>query len=270
MTSRNRRITQAKDIKGRAHGPPSYPREHCVVPGCRRPTQRSASLGLSETYCKRHKEHLRTHGHEHRKSYSKAELVPFRRAAREWFVEHREDGPVQMALRSLAGLMSSQGRSSDAYHQRSMSPVAKARNTLARLHEAGKTAEQLFLTVLTIQAAHAAIGPWGAPDWETVQVGKQAKKLRGAAGTHYPDAPSRYPRSEGLYLRHLGRMIEERASAGIGGDTIDRIRERARATNRPVRPPPRPPRDDTGDELRRMQAFIAALRGGSRTVTAGG
>src|SRR5690606_34854455 len=109
----------------RAKAPPTYPGEQCVVPGCGRPTQRSASQGLSETYCRRHKEHLRTHGHENRESYSKAELVPFRNAAREWFEEHREDGAVQMALRSLEGLMSSQGRSKDAYHHRSLSPEAK-------------------------------------------------------------------------------------------------------------------------------------------------
>lgn len=270
MTSRGSRLRAARDIKRRAKAAPTYPREQCVVPGCQRPTQRSASHGLSETYCKRHKEHQRTHGHITRRSYSKAELMPFRNAAREWFMEHREDGAVQMAVRSLESLMASQGKSKDAYHQRSMTPEAKARNTLARLHEAGKAAQTLLLIVLTIQAAHAELGPWGAPDWEAVQISKQAKRLRGAAGTHYPDAPSRYPRSEGLYLRHLGRILAERASPGIGGDTIDRIRERARPTIKQPRPKPAPPRDDTADELRRMQAFTAALRGGSWTVTAGG
>lgn len=270
MTSRNRRIAQAKEIKRRAKAPPTYPREQCVAPGCQRPTQRSASMGLSETYCKRHKEHLRVHGHEHRKSYSKAELVPFREAAREWFREHQDDATVQMAIRSLEGLMSSQGRSKDAYHHRSLSPEVKARNTLARLFEAGKTAEQLFLIALTIQAAHAELGPWGADGWLYVQISKQAKRLRGAAGTHFAGAPSRYPRSEGLYLRHLGRMIEERASVGIGGDTIACIRKRARPAIKRPRPKPAPARDDTADELRRMQALLAALRGGSGIVTVGG
>src|SRR5690606_4733475 len=126
--------------------------------------------------------------------------------------------------------------SKDAYHHRSLSPEAKARNAIARLYEAGKTAEQLFLITLTIQAAHAELGPWGAPDWEAVQISKQAKRLRGAAGTHYKNAPSRYPRSEGLYLHHLGRVLAERASPGIGSDTIDRIRERARSTIKRPRP----------------------------------
>jgi hypothetical protein len=276
MTSRNSRLRAARDIKRRAKVLPNYPPEHCVVPGCQRPTQRSASQGLSETYCKRHKEHLRAHGHEHRRSYSKAELVPFREAALEWFQRHQHDAAVSMALSRLESLMSSQGRSEDAYHHRNMSPVGKARNTLSRLHEASKTGAQLLLIVLTIRAAHAELGPWGAPDWEAVQISKQAKRLRGAAGTHYPDAPSRYPRSEGLdhpsqglYLRHLGRMIEERASLAFDSDTIDHIRAQARPAVKTSRPPPQPPRDDSRDERRRTEAFLGLLGGGGRTLVVG-
>jgi hypothetical protein len=269
MTSRNSRLRAARDIKRRAKAPPAYPPEHCVVPGCKRPTQRSAAKGLSETYCKRHKEHLRAHGHEHRKSYSKAELVPFRKAAREWFQQHQHDAPVRMALSRLESLMSSQERSKDAYHQRSMSPEHKARNTLARLFEGGDRADRLLLIVLTIQAAHAELGPWGAPDWEAVQISKQTKRLRGTVGTHYKDAPSRYPRSEGLYLRHLGRMVEERAAVAFGSDTIDLIREQARPAAQASRPRPQPPRDDSRDERRRTEAFLGLLRGGSSTVVVG-
>jgi hypothetical protein len=270
MTSRNSRLRAAKDIKRRAKAPSADPYERCAVFGCTSPTQRSAARGLSETLCKRHKEHLRVHGHESRKSYSKAELVPFRQAALKWFRQHQHDASVRMALSRLGSLMSSQGRSQDAYHQRSMPPETKARNTLARLYEAGKTAAQLFLIVLTIQAAHAELGPWGAPDWEAVQISKQAKRLRGAAGTHYPDAPSRYPRSEGLYLRHLGRMIEGRASTAFDRDTIDLIRAQARPAAKASRPPPQPPRDDSRDELRRMETLLGLLGGGGRTVVVGG
>ncbi|MCX5577240.1 hypothetical protein [Kaistia terrae] len=196
--------------------------------------------------------------------------MPFRQAVLEWYRLHQHDAPVRMALSRLEALMSSQGRSQDAYRQRSMSPEGKARNTLARLHEAGKTAEQLFLIVLTIQATQAELGPWGAPDWEAVQISKQAKRLRGAAGTHYPDGTSRYPRSEGLYLRHLGRMIEERASIAFGSDTIDHIRAQARPAAKVSRPPARPPRDDSRDELRRMEAFLGLFGAGGRTTIVGG
>lgn len=232
MTSRNRRITQAKDIKRRAKAPSPDGPQRCVVSGCHRLTQRSAGKGLSEVYCKNHAELLRSHGHPTRRSYSKAELAPYRKAAREWYRQHHQEGRVRQAIAGLESLMSSQGRAEDAYHQRSMAPADKARNVLARLHEAGKSGEQLFLIVLTIKAVHAELGPWGAPDWEAVQIAKQAKCLRGAAGTHYRKGPyrmpSKYPRGEGLYMRHLGKMIEERASIAISRETVESIRHQAR------------------------------------------
>lgn len=219
MTSRNRRITQAADIKRRVKAPSTDGPQRCAIIPCGRPTQRSVGKGLSELLCKRHSEHLRSHGHETRKSYSKADLTSYRKAAREWYRWHRRDVHVAYAIASLEALMSSQGRSKDAYYQRSMAPKDKARNVLARLHEAEKTGEQLLLIVLAVKAAHTELGPWGAPDWEAVQIAKQAKRLRGAAGTHFRNGPyrvpSRYPRGEGLYMRHLGEMIEERAAYAI-------------------------------------------------------
>lgn len=228
MTSRNRRITQAQDIKRRAkESPPGAP-QRCAVFMCNRLTQRSARKGLSEVYCKSHSEHLRRHGHETRRSYTKVELEPFRQAARDWLRQRRDDPFVSGAIARLESLMSSQGRPKDHYHQRSMVPKDKARNVLARLHEAGKTGEQLLLIVLAIQAAHAELGPWGAPDWQAVQIAKQAKKLRGASGTHYRDSPyrmpSRYPRGEGIYMRLLGQMIEERAAHAIDRETVEDLR----------------------------------------------
>lgn len=230
MPSRNSRIRAAKDVKRRAKAPAPDVPQYCVVQGCHRPTQRSAGKGLSEVYCKRHTEHLRSHGHPTRRSYSKAELVPYRKAALEWYQQHQHEAHIRQTIAGLESLMSSQSRAKDAYHHRSMPPKDKARNTLARLHEAGKSGEQLFLIVLTIKAAHAELGPRGAPDWEAVQIAKQAKRLRGAAGTPtgLHRMPRRYPRGEGLYMRHLGQMIEERASTAISQKTIENIRHQAR------------------------------------------
>lgn len=229
MTSRNRRLAQAQDVKRRAKAPAPYAPERCAVFGCYRLTQRSAGRGLSETLCKRHAEHLRSHGHETRRSYSKAELEPFRQAAREWFRQHQHDAFVRGAIARLESLLSSQGRAEGLDRQRSMDPKDKARNTLARLHGAGKTGEQLFHIVLTIKAAHAELGPWGAPDWEAVQIAKQAKRLRGASGTRtgLPKQPMRWPRGEGIYMRHLGRMIEERAAYATDPEAVEEVRQRA-------------------------------------------
>lgn len=225
MTSQNRRRTQAVSIKHRAKAPSDHP-ERCIVFACNRPTQRSAHSGLSEEFCKQHSQRLRSHGHETRKSYSKAELLPYRAAAVEWLRQHRGDIYVVSAISKLESLMSSQGRSKDAYYQRSMRPLDKAKNVLARLHEAGKTGEQLLLIVLAVKAAHSELGPWGAPDWQAVQIAKQAKKLRGASGTvtGLYRLPRKYPRGEGIYMRHLGRMIDEKSSHAIDGHAVEEVK----------------------------------------------
>lgn len=229
MTSRNRRITQAKDIKRRAKAPSEDGPEQCVVSGCSRPTQRSAGRGLSETYCRVHVERQARHGHPTRPSYSKAELAPFRQAAWDWYRQHKHEAHVRQAVGRLESLMSSQGRSKDHYDQRGMAPKSKARNTLARLHEAGKTGEQLFHIVLSVRAAYGALGPHGYPEFPLVVIAKQAKRLRGGGGTPYRAGPSRLGpkelRPRGLYLRTLGEMVEE--AADLDPETIEEVRRRA-------------------------------------------
>jgi hypothetical protein len=156
---------------------------------------------------------------------------------------HGDDPIVKATIGGLDGLLSSQSHSKPADYQRWMKPKDKARNTLARLHEAGKTGGQLLTIVLTIKAAHLELGPFGAPDWECVQIAKLAKRLRGASGTIqrnsegirmtdlYPDADSKWkrdwekwPRGEGIFMRHLGRMIEQRAAFAIDRETIGEVK----------------------------------------------
>lgn len=269
MTSRNRRITQAKDIKRRAKAPLMDRPERCVIPGCQRLTQRSAQDGLSETYCRVHMERQSRHGHPTRASYSKAELTPFRQAALDWYRQHRHEVYVRQAIARLESLMLLQGPAKDHYGQRGMAPKDKARNTLARLREAGKTGEQLFLIVLAVRAAHTALGPHGYPEFPLVTIAKQAKRLRGAAGTHYRKGPyrvaSKYPRPRGRYLRHLGEMIEERA--GIDHETIKTI---ARMAGPAAPPAERSAWEETKarlDEEKRAEALLRILgRPGSITI----
>lgn len=269
MTSRNRRITQAEDIKRRAKAPAPDGPEQCVVSGCRRPTQRSAGKGLSETYCRVHMERQARHGHPTRPSYSKAELGPFRRAARDWYLQHQHEAHVRHAIARLESLMSSQGRAKDHDQQRSMVPKDKARNVLARLHEAGKTGERLFLIVLSVRAAYAELGPRGYPEFPLVVIAKQAKRLRGASGTHFRDSPyrvpSKYPRPRGLYLRLLGEMIEERA--GIDRDIIETVAQMVRPAVRQAQKSAWEDAKALKDEEARTIALIRLMgRAGSVTV----
>ncbi|OQM75239.1 hypothetical protein [Manganibacter manganicus] len=228
MTSRNRRITAARDVKRRAKLPPPEIAERCAAFGCASLTQRSKGKGFSEVYCAQHIERIRRHGHPTRSSYRAWELKPYRQAAKAWLRLHQEDFYVRSAIAQLDSLMAVQGRSKDFYHQRSMLPKDKARNILARLHEAGKTGEKLLEIVLTIKAAHAELGPWGYPDWLHVQIAKQAKGLRGVSGTQYPCMVKKYayrsPRGAGLYMRLLGAMIEERARDAADSEAVEEVR----------------------------------------------
>jgi hypothetical protein len=148
------------------------------------------------------------------------------------------DSPyLQGAVSALQGLMAVQGEAKDAYHHRSLTPIRKARNVLAKLYEAGKTGEQLLEIYLTAKAAYAELGPPGYPDFPMVQIAKLAKRLRGASGTPYPGmAPPydrRYPRAEGIYMRLLGRMIEKRAAHGIDKEDIEEVRSLAKPNLKP-------------------------------------
>lgn len=269
MTSRNRRRTQAADIKRRAKAPAPDGPEQCVVAGCQRPTQRSARKGLSETYCRVHMERQARHGHPTRPSYSKAELVPFRKAALDWYRQHQHEAHVRQAVARLTTLMSSQDRPKDHDQQAGMAPKDKARNVLARLHREGKTGEQLFLIVLSVRAAYAEIGPYGYPEFPLVVIAKQAKRLRGASGTHFRDSPyrvpSKYPRPRGLYLRLLGEMIEERA--GIDRDTIETVAQAVRPAVRQAQKSAWEEAKAHQDEEERTIALIRLMgRAGSITV----
>jgi hypothetical protein len=95
-----KRMRRKADIKYRA-GEIAESGAGCMAWGCKRPTQRAAGKGLSEMYCKRHVEFKRRHGSSWRKSFSAAEMKPFRDAARRWMTERADDKWVVRAVEKL-------------------------------------------------------------------------------------------------------------------------------------------------------------------------
>lgn len=239
MTSRNRRIVQAKSIKQRAKEPSPHGPTRCVIPNCRRDTQRSQGRGLSESYCKYHATRLRRHGHPTVSSYSNVQLSTYRKAVRKWLRLHRHEDNIRVTVQHLDSMMARQARSVDAYHQRFLTPQKKAENVIARLKEAQKSGLQLLEIVLTVKIANKELGPWGAPDFMLVQIGKLVKRLKGVSGTHFPETElgqylSKYPRAEGLYLRHLGTMILERSERIITAENLREINDLRNFGNEPA------------------------------------
>lgn len=236
MTSQAARARRSKAIGERASQPPPPKVDRCTVWGCFRPTQRSSGKGLSERYCRSHQEHYRRHGSYSRRSYTVQEIMPFRDAARRWLRQHEADAQVLAAIQQLDSLLATAGRPVSAFKLRGRPPKERARLQLARLHSAGKTGRQLLEIVLTIKAAIVAIGPRGNPEFQHVQIGKMAHRLssgtilRNHEGTPYRDIyagkPSlfeRYPRAEGIFMRILGKQIQERADTVVDGAVVSEI-----------------------------------------------
>ncbi|MER9851161.1 hypothetical protein NKJ55_28355 [Mesorhizobium sp. M0106] len=227
MTSRNRRITQAVDVKRRAKEAPQDPGEHCLVAGCGRLTGRASQRGLSINYCRTHSEALRAHGHLTAKSYDRGALLPYRIAARKWLLLHGEKRAVKDAVIEMDWLIETAGRAASANVMRSSPPKEKARIVLARIRDANKTGRQLLEVVLVSLAIVQDKGPRGAPEFRYVQTAKLAKRLRGASGTHIKSAvwgdTSRYPKAQGAYLRILGQRLEDTVRTLLENGAVEEV-----------------------------------------------
>ena len=81
MTSR--RQSRREDVQRRlkALSPES---KRCIVLGCSEPTRASSGDGFDKRLCRRHAEHLSTHGSAFRKTYTAKELAPGRTKAKAW------------------------------------------------------------------------------------------------------------------------------------------------------------------------------------------
>lgn len=200
--------------RARAAEPSSDPPQHCAANGCPKSTQRSSGDGLSTRYCRDHVEHLARHGSAWRQTPRKADIEPFRRAARRWLRAHRERPFVQQALASLASLLASAGAPESAWSLKGLPPKDRARIALAKIgREAkGEPAEKLLIIALSLWAWLEAQGADGRfAKFRQVQIAKAAKRL--ASGTHRTRAgtpmPPKYPPSSGSYLRIMGRQIDD-------------------------------------------------------------
>lgn len=184
----------------------------CTLPGCRRPTQVSAGNGHSPRYCKHHVEFHRRHGSYWFSSLRAADLEPFRNDAANWLKLHRDDIRAKHALRTIASHLSGAGQEVNAYSLREKSAKERARIAFARLRNAEVPPERILLRLLAVSACCDAKGIDGRQrEYRQVQYAKAVHRL--ASGTHKTTSgfpmPSKYPRSEGQVLRHMGAWLEE-------------------------------------------------------------
>lgn len=192
--------------------------KRCTLPGCANPTQRTAGNGYSARYCKHHVEFHRRHGSYWHRSLSAADLKPYLNAARRWLKRHSNDHRVKAATASIEALLAGSGRAENAYSLRGRSPRERARIALARLRRAETGPLAILERSIAVTACCEAKGiDERQREYRHVQIAKSIHRL--ASGTHKTTSgfplPSKYPRSEGQVLRHIGQWLDDIASFAI-------------------------------------------------------
>lgn len=195
----------------------------CTLPGCRQKTQQSAGEGYSVRYCKHHVEFHRRHGSHWHRSIAAKDLAPARRATKQWLKANRDDRRVVTALASVDALLKEAGRYLNAYQIRGKSPEERARFALARLRNAEIAPATILERAIAVSAHCEARGiDERQREFRKVQMAKSVHRL--ASGTHRTTSgfmiPTKYPRSEGQVLRHLGSWMDEIVEYALGGRSV--------------------------------------------------
>ncbi len=195
----------------------------CTIPGCKRLASASAGSGLGGYICRYHSNLKSRHGSAWAKSFRASELQPYVRSATQLIRENRKDPRVGATLSGLSHLLAFAPPPEPAMDLRGVTARHRAKIALGRLREAGLGAERLLAIYLGVCSLFE-------DDWTThrveefrlVQIAKAVH--RKASGTHrrwqvyVPNAEQPvvkelhvYPRSSGMVLRCLGKMIDQEA-----------------------------------------------------------
>ena len=210
MTSR-----PVPEIRTRAAATPVL---KCSFPGCRRPAQPLTTPDSgAAALCRKHLKHRARHGSAWRKSFTKAELDPYRKAASRWLMANRQASMVQHVLTALAGMMANAGKAESAYDLNRVKPARRAKIALARLRDAKVAPETLLINAMAVWAIFEAEGmDERSREFREVQIAKLAHRLASATRRTRMGIPmpAKYPPSSGLVLRHLGQNDRRKGRPG--------------------------------------------------------
>jgi hypothetical protein len=130
-----RKNRRKADVLRRVKTPsPVYPR--CRIFGCPNQTTAGTSKGLNRLYCRKHEDHHERHGSYTKRSYSAAQVNPYRRAAFDWLTQNRDKTLVILALRSIEALYQHSGPRVEAFRLSGKPPEERAGAAWARLRNA--------------------------------------------------------------------------------------------------------------------------------------
>lgn len=214
MTDYQKVLRRKRDVAQRAKQGNAYAGT-CKVFGCGRPARAAAGEGLDNRFCRPHAEFFQRHGSPYKRSYTAAELKPFRRAALAWVKANEADPFVANAIQRVRGLYASAGPHVEAFRLRGLTPAERARAAWARLRRAERDPREVVAAWLTIEmAVEADPQPVRTREFKQVQAAKLVHRM--ASGSHRrwerPDGVVEmhvYPHSRGQVLRHVGAALEE-------------------------------------------------------------
>lgn len=232
------RIANAQSVKERA-GAVAPESGRCAVFGCVRPTQQAIGRGLSGVFCRYHIDKRARHGSTWKKSYTAAEVRPYRHAAAKWIAaaklrsETDEASPaesrVPMVLTGLNSMLAGAGPVVPAMSLNGLPAERRAHIAIARLRERGVSPESILAVHLGVMAALEEDPIQDrSEDFRLTQIGKAIHRL--ASGTHrvwevdgvVVARIDKWPASRGAVLRRIGRLIDETAGI-LGGEAVDAV-----------------------------------------------
>ncbi|EPY01619.1 hypothetical protein K678_09903 [Magnetospirillum fulvum MGU-K5] len=217
-----RRRRRKREVAERA-AEPNHMYAYCRVIGCGKPARAGTSDGLDTRFCRSHAEHLQRHGSAFKRSYTAAELTPYRRAALEWLEANPDLHWVKNAVQRVEALYQQAGAHVEAFRLRGLDPRERAWKHWARLRKAEVDPRRVVAAWLAVEMIIAADPqPVRTAEFKRVQAAKLVHRM--ASGTHRRWERERpatsgpavmvveerhwYPRSRGRVLRYVGEDLE--------------------------------------------------------------
>ena len=239
-----RRAARKGEVKRRA-AEPSHMFKMCRVIGCKQPARAGTQDGLDTRFCRSHADHYSRHGSPYKRSYSAAEINPYRRAAVEWLLANKSDRWVANAIQRVSTLYANAGPYEEAFRLRGLPPRERARKAWARLRKR----EVDPLLVVSVWLAVEMVVRDDTQGVESVEFKRvQAAKIvhRLASGTHKqwaqgvggPNELHVYPASRGNVLRYIGKDVQGAAEL-LYEKAKNALTKNAISTSAATRPAPR-------------------------------
>lgn len=208
------RLRRKEEVKRRA-AEPSAMFTRCRVIGCGKPARAGTEDGLDTRWCRVHADHYARHGSPYKRSYTAAEINPYRRAAVEWLMANEDDRLVHNTIQRIEGLYDRAGHHVEAFRLRGLPPRDRAWKAWARLRRQKIDPRVVIAAWLAVESI-IRDDPQAERKSEFKQV--QAAKLvhRLASGSHKRWSQGTdgavelhvYPSSRGNVLRYIGADLE--------------------------------------------------------------